>query len=120
MPVLGLGTLRLKENEVAEVIKLAIQHGYRMIDTSPVYGNERAIGDALSLCLQQGLVKRNELFIVSKVWIKDRNNVADAVKQSLQNLRLDYFDLLLLHYMTPDLVEGTNLVERVSLKEAWS
>jgi len=119
MPVLGLGTLNLKENEVAEVVRLAIQHGYRMFDTSPVYGNERAIGDALQECLQHGLVKRDELFIVSKVWITDRNNVVDAVRQTLKNLRLEHVDLLLLHYMTPDLIEGTNLVERVSLQEAW-
>ncbi len=91
-----------------------------MFDTSPVYGNERGIGEALLDCMKHGLVKREELYIVSKVWITDRNNVEDAVRQTLKSLHLEYVDLLLLHYMTPDLIEDTNMVERVSLQEVWT
>lgn len=70
--------------------------------------------------MQHGLVKREELFIVSKLWITDRNNVEDAVRQSLKNLHLDHIDLYLVHYMTPDIVKDTLLVERVSMQELWS
>jgi 2,5-diketo-D-gluconate reductase A len=80
MPALGLGTLNLAENELSNIVREAIMHGYRMFDTSPVYGNEKAVGKALLECMQHGLVKRQELFIVSKLWITDRNNVEDALK----------------------------------------
>ncbi|TNV77537.1 hypothetical protein FGO68_gene5574 [Halteria grandinella] len=120
MPAFGMGTLNLSENEVGELVRLAIQHGYRLFDTSPVYGNERAIGNALMECMQHGLVKREELFIVSKLWITDRNNAEDALKQSLKNLRLDHVDLYLVHYMTPDIVKDSLMVERVSMQEVWS
>ena len=80
MPAFGLGTLHLADNEVSEVLRLALQYGFRCIDTSPVYGNEKAIGQALSLCIKEGLVKREDLFITSKLWFTDRNNVKDAVR----------------------------------------
>lgn len=86
-----------------------------MFDTSPVYGNEKAVGHALLNCLQHGLVKREELFIVSKLWITDRNNVQEALRETLKNLHTDYVDLLLIHYMIPDMLKDTNMVERVSI-----
>lgn len=91
-----------------------------MIDTSPVYGNERAIGLAIKDCIDSGIVKREDLFIVSKLWITDRNNVEEACKQSLQNLQLDHLDLYLIHYMTPDIVKDSLMIERVSIQEVWS
>jgi hypothetical protein len=51
IPALGLGTLNMAENEVGDIVRQAIQHGYRLIDTSPVYGNEKAIGEALLSCM---------------------------------------------------------------------
>jgi diketogulonate reductase-like aldo/keto reductase len=119
IPALGVGTLNMNENEVGDIIREAIQHNYRLFDTSPTYGNEQAIGNALTECFQHGLVKRNEIFIVSKLWITDRNNVEEALKQSLKNLRTDYVDLYLLHYVTPDIVQGTTLIDRVSIQEVW-
>lgn len=80
IPALGLGTLNLNENDAMNCIKTAIQSGFRLIDTSPVYGNEKAIGNALKECINSGLCKREDLFIVSKLWITDRNNVKSALK----------------------------------------
>jgi diketogulonate reductase-like aldo/keto reductase len=119
IPAFGLGTLNMGENEVGDIIKGAIQSGFRLIDTSPVYGNEAAIGRALKESISQGLCKREDLFIISKLWITDRNNVEDALRQSLNNLQLEYVDLYLIHYMTPDLVKDTLMVDRVSIQEVW-
>ena len=115
IPAFGLGTLNLGENEARDIIREAVLFGYRMFDTSPVYGNEKAVGHALLNCLQHGLVKREELFIVSKLWITDRNNVQEALRETLKNLHTDYVDLLLIHYMIPDMLKDTNMVERVSI-----
>jgi diketogulonate reductase-like aldo/keto reductase len=120
IPALGLGTLNLNENDAMNCIKTAIQTGYRLIDTSPVYGNEKAIGNALKECMNSGFCKREDLFIVSKLWITDRNNVKQALKQSLAALQIEYADLYLIHYMTPDVVKDTMMVERVSTQEVWS
>ena len=60
------------------------------------------------------------MFICSKLWITDRNNVKDALKQSIANLQCGYVDLYLIHYMVPDLVKDTMMVERVSTQEVWS
>jgi aldehyde reductase len=120
IPALGLGTLNLNENDALETLRNAINCGYRLIDTSPVYGNEKAIGKALNTMFTEGLCKREELFIVSKLWITDRNNVKDALKQSIAALQCTYVDLYLIHYMVPDIVKDTMMVERVSTQEVWS
>ena len=68
------------ENEIGDCLKSAIMDfGYRMIDTAPIYGNEVAIGNALKECMDQG-IKREDLFVTSKLWITDRNNVEDALR----------------------------------------
>lgn len=119
MPMLGFGTYQFPENEVGEVLKTAIlDQGYRLIDTAPTYGNEKAIGNALKECFNKG-IKREDLFIVSKLWITDRNNVEEALSASLQNLQVDYVDLYLIHYMIPDMVKDSFMVERVSISEVW-
>ena len=109
----------MSENEVGDIVKMAIYHGYRLFDTSPVYGNEKAIGDALKECMDQGIVRRDELFIISKLWITDRNNVEEALRLSLKNLQLGHVDLFMLHYMTPDLVKDSLMVERISIHDVW-
>lgn len=90
-----------------------------MIDTCPSYGNEEAIGAALQECFKQGIVKREDVYITSKLWITDRNSVKDAVKKTLKALRLDYIDLFMIHYMIPDIVKDSLMVERVSMQEVW-
>jgi diketogulonate reductase-like aldo/keto reductase len=119
IPALGLGTLNMSSNEAFKCLSMAFKNGYRLIDTSPVYQNEEAIGAALEECLKQGLVKREEIFVTSKLWITDRNSVKDAVKKTLKALRLDYIDLYMIHYMTPDIVKDTLMVDRVSIQEVW-
>jgi diketogulonate reductase-like aldo/keto reductase len=119
IPALGLGTLNMSSNEAFKCLSMAFKNGYRLIDTSPVYGNEEAIGAALEECLKKGLVKREEIFVTSKLWITDRNSVKDAVKKTLKALRLDYIDLYMIHYMTPDIIKDTLMVERVSIQEVW-
>lgn len=119
IPAMGLGTLNLNENDAFECIKNSIECGFRCIDTSPVYGNEQAIGNALKQIFQSGLCKREDLYIVSKLWITDRNNVKDALKQSIASLQCGYVDLYLIHYMVPDVVKDSLMVERVSTQEVW-
>ncbi|HEX7584640.1 MAG TPA: aldo/keto reductase, partial [Prolixibacteraceae bacterium] len=100
LPVLGLGTWLSKKNEVYEAVLEAIRIGYRHIDCAYIYGNEAEIGLALHDAMKAGLVKREELFITSKLWNSDHapERVETAIRKSLKDLQLDYLDLYLIHW----------------------
>jgi len=102
MPVLGLGTYlgkSLKKDMIGDILKKAIlECGYRLIDTAKVYEYEAEIGVALNELFTSGKIKREELFIVNKLWNDDHGNVEEALKESLKKMKLDYFDLYLVHW----------------------
>ena len=96
MPVVGFGVFQVKdEEECKRVVLDAIDAGYRLIDTAQSYGNEEAVGKAI----QETNVPREELFITTKVWIFNYGyeKAKASVEESLKKMRLDYFDLVLLH-----------------------
>ena len=108
MPVLGLGTWRIGEDpghRAAEVkaVREAIALGYRLIDTAEMYGEggaETVVGQAIAEALRAGDVRRDELFVVSKVYPHNasRRGTREACERSLQRLGLDAIDLYLLHW----------------------
>lgn len=95
MPVLGYGVYQVTPEECARCVRDAIDVGYRMIDTAQAYRNEEGVGSALSTCG----VPRNELFIVTKIWISNGGfeRTRASIAESLRKLRTDYVDLLLIH-----------------------
>lgn len=100
IPCMGFGTFKLPNNEhTVDIIKQAIDCGYRHIDTAFVYENEEATGKAVRSC---GL-KRNELFITSKLGNRDHGyeNTMKEFEMTMNNLGLDYLDLYLIHWPKP-------------------
>ena len=96
MPVLGFGVFQVADPKVCEESVLtAIRHGYRLIDTAAVYGNEQAVGAAIRKCG----IPREELFITTKLWVQDAGyeKTKKAFAASLDRLELDYLDLYLIH-----------------------
>ena len=96
MPILGFGVFQVKDlDECERSVRDAIDVGYRLIDTAQSYGNEEAVGKAI----KNSNVKREELFITTKLWIQSGGyeGAKKAFENSLKKLQLDYLDLYLIH-----------------------
>ena len=95
MPMLGYGVYQVSNEECERCVLDAIDVGYRSVDTAQAYHNEEAVGKAIEKCG----VPRSELFLTTKVWISNAGyeKAKASINMSLQNLRTDYIDLLLIH-----------------------
>jgi len=98
MPTVGLGVWRMEGKEIRDLILNAIKIGYRHFDCAADYKNEAEVGEALAEAFKTGLVKREDLFITTKLWNSDHGHVLEACKDSLKKLQLDYLDLYLIHF----------------------
>ena len=105
MPMLGFGVFQVTDlMQCKQIVLDAIDVGYRLFDTAAVYGNETAVGEAIAEAIAMGKVKREDLFITSKLWVQDMNayDVDEGIDQSLRNLGFEYIDLYLLHQAMGD------------------
>ena len=95
MPMIGYGVYQVEPQEAERCVSEALEVGYRMVDTAQAYRNEEGVGAAVS---KSGL-KREEVFLVSKIWISNYGEAkaAASIDESLRKLRTDYIDLMLLH-----------------------
>ncbi|MGO1057742.1 aldo/keto reductase [Planococcus sp. FY231025] len=100
MPQLGFGVWQVPDDEATDAVRKAIESGYRSIDTAMIYQNEKGVGKAI----KEAGVPREELFITTKVWNSDQGYDATlrAYEESLERLGLDYVDLYLIHWPTPE------------------
>lgn len=95
MPMLGYGVYQISQPECEQCVREAIEIGYRSIDTAQAYHNEEAVGRAIAQCG----IPRQELFLTTKVWISNAGyeKAGASIDASLNNLKTDYVDLLLIH-----------------------
>ncbi|VDM56704.1 unnamed protein product [Angiostrongylus costaricensis] len=132
MPLLGLGTWQAKdEHELTISLKTALDHGYRLIDTAFLYQNEAIIGRVLNEYISSGKIKREDLFITTKLPFTAHaaDDVAKCVEIQLQALQLKYIDLYLIHCpcpferksdsFLPSIVNGAFVPTTVEHMETW-
>ena len=110
MPLLGYGVFLVSPEECERCVLDAISTGYRLIDTAQAYFNEEGVGAAIAKCG----VPRDELFIVTKVWITNagEEKAAHSIDESLRKLQTDYIDLLLVHQPYGDVFGSWRAMER--------
>ncbi|KAI8148903.1 xylose reductase [Fennellomyces sp. T-0311] len=136
MPLVGFGCWKVENNIAEQLIYDAIKAGYRLFDNACDYGNEVEIGRGINRAIKEGIVKREELFVVTKLWntFHSKEHVRAAFEKQRKAFGLDYIDLYLIHfpvplkYVAPDAAyppgwyePGKNVIqfERSPMHECW-
>lgn len=132
MPALGFGTLIPDPVATKNATKAALEAGFRALDTAERYGTEKEVGEAMEEVFQQGQVKREDVFVITKLWNTNHRpeRVKPAFETSLKKLKLDYLDLYLIHTpfafqpgdnQDPRDADGNVIYDReVTLLDTWS
>lgn len=129
MPLVGLGTWKSAPTEAGEAVAYALSEcNYRHLDCAPIYGNEEEIGESLHTVFGRGVVKREEVFITSKLWDTEhaRGDVRRACEATLAALQIDYLDLYLIHWGIAEPKNGHTydakghlITLNVPIRETW-
>jgi len=140
IPTVGFGLWKIQKEQCASVVYQAIKTGYRHFDSASDYGNEKEVGDGIKRAIDDGLCRRDDLWITSKLWntYHAKEHVQPAIEKSLNDLQLDYLDLYLVHFpialkyvpfetrypaewfYDPNLATPTMQLAKVPLHETWT
>eukprot|EP00727_Mastigamoeba_balamuthi_P014458 m51a1_g9637 hypothetical protein (312) ;mRNA; f:1154391-1155507 len=126
IPVIGFGTWALRPEEAPTAVSAAIRTGYRLIDGAAFYGNEKEVGEGIGEAISSGAVRREDLWVTSKVWVTElhEQDVAAACRKTLSDLGLSYLDLYLIHWPLAT-KKGTTIpikkedLDDVPIAETW-
>lgn len=108
MPLMGLGTYSLSDEECANSVKALVEAGGRLIDTAYMYHNEEAVGKAV----RESGIPREEIFVTTKIYPSQFDNAAGAIDEALEKMEIDYIDLMLLHHPGEGDVEAYKTMEQ--------
>lgn len=97
MPVLGLGTWTLDDNQAEKSVYHALKTGYRLIDTARYYGNEIGVGRGVKKAIEEKICSRENIFVTSKIMPGNYDRADSAIENSLADLNIGYIDLMLIH-----------------------
>ena len=111
VPALGIGTFMISPEDTEKSVYTALKGGYRMIDTANAYMNEEAAGKGIARAIEEGVVKREDIFVSTKIW-PTLYEKETAVDETLKRLGLDYVDLLFIHQPAGNFTAGYQLIEK--------
>ena len=111
VPLLGLGTFMVAPEVTAQAVYTALKNGYRLIDTANAYLNEKAVGEGLQRAYAEGICRREDVFLSTKLWPTVYNSPT-AVEDTLKRLGTTYVDLLFIHQPAGDFLAGYRQLER--------
>ncbi len=128
-PSFGLGTWKSKPGEVYDAVRHALKVGYNHLDCAAIYGNENEVGEAIRDSIAAGESKREDIWVTSKLWndMHLKEDVRPAIEKTLNDLKLDYLDLYLIHWpvafkkgqVFPDTGEGYLSLSEAPLEATW-
>lgn len=110
IPMFGIGTFQISPADTERAVYTALRDGYRLIDTANAYLNEAAVGRAMARAITEGVVRREEIFLSTKIW-PTLYTSETAVDEALERLGTDYIDLLFIHQPAGDFVAGYRAIE---------
>ena len=110
MPIMGLGTFNLTDEQAENSAYWALKAGHRLIDTAAAYNNESGVGRGIKKAIEEGIVTREEIFLTTKLWPMGGYNI-ESVDAALEKLGLEYIDLLLLHQPWGEYIAGYQAME---------
>ena len=110
MPILGIGTFTLTNEQASDSVFWALSDGYHLIDTATAYNNEEGVGEGIRRAIEAGAVKREDIFLTTKLW--PSAYTMEGIDASLERLGVDYIDLLLLHQPIGDYIGGYQAMEQ--------
>ena len=102
MPIIGLGTWTLTGETVENAVYFAIKNGYRLIDTAKMYNNEINVGKGIKKAINEGIIKREELFVTTKLVPYSSNDYYKEIENCIERLDIGYIDLMLIHQKGSD------------------
>ncbi len=114
MPAMGLGTYALDHDTCVRSVMALIEHGGRLIDTAYMYGNEEAVGEGVRRAMEAYGVKREEIFVITKIYPSQFGDPEGAIRMALEKLDIGYIDMMLLHHPGKGDVEAYLAMEKAA------
>ena len=116
IPILGFGTMTLKEDVCVQLVEASLKLGYRHLDTAQMYGNEREVGSGM----RGSALKREDIFLTTKVWFTRlaSGDFEHSVDESLERLALPWVDLLMIHWPNAQVPLSESIASLCKMKQA--
>ena len=113
MPINGLGTYSLQGDECVDSVKTALANGVCLIDTASAYGNEEAVGQAIRESISEGIMQREDVFVITKIYPgSEMENPERSIQACLDRLDIGYVDMMLLHHPDDNDVKAYKVMEQ--------
>lgn len=113
MPINGLGTYSLHGDECINSVKSALSNGVRLIDTASAYGNEKEVGQAIREAIDEGIIKREDVFVITKIYPgSEMENPEQSIWACLDRLDIGYVDMMLLHHPDANDMKAYKAIEQ--------